>query len=303
MPHDAARPHAHRAARAEPAGQPRQDADRSGGDARGQPNPRQEERQGFQRLGWPHPRTRDGSGDDDHRPAPDQPRNRGARRRRVVRESAAIRRVRRDVADSLRHGTQGQAAQADACGLSDARHRRVPDRSPDDLRGRRRGELHDARHLLSPERVHDWTEPLPLRHGNRIGRGKANDDQPDRDWPPLPAPGPPRRPRVRPSDHQWTRGGGRGGVHAGRRPGRRRPARRDHGHRNEYRVDPRQQGTDPRSVVPCGPGLRRGSHRLRHARARRRGRRREPGRIGGIQTRGDRRGRPGRSSAVQGSST
>ena len=155
VPHDAARSHAHRAACAEPAGPQRAKmpidpavtregsriVDRISGRV-------------FDEDGRPDSRARDGSRYDDGRRPPDQPRDRRARGRCVVRESAAFRRLRRDVADSLRHRAPRQAAQADAGRLSHPRDRGVSDRSADDLRGRRRGQFHDARHLLSPERVH-----------------------------------------------------------------------------------------------------------------------------------------------------
>ena len=104
VPHDAPRPDAHRAARAAPAGQRARRltldpavtrdgdriVDRIDGDE-------------IARSSRPDPRPRDGSRHDDGRPPPDQSRNRRAGRRRVVREPAALRRLRRHVAHPLRH--------------------------------------------------------------------------------------------------------------------------------------------------------------------------------------------------------
>ena len=137
-------------------------------------------------------RSGDGSRHDDGRRATDQPRDRRARGRCLVREPAALRRLRRDVADSLRHRAQGQAAPANAGGLPDARDRGVSRRSQDDLRSRRRRQFDDARHLLPPERVFDRADPVPVDHRDRDGRGTADDDQPDRDGTPLPAADPSR---------------------------------------------------------------------------------------------------------------
>ena len=164
VPHDAARPHAHRAPRAEPARQPRarmplDPASRATGTASSTGSSGAD----LRRVERSDPRTGDGSWDDDGRGPPDQSRDRRARGRCLVREPAAIRRVRRDVADSLRHGAQGQAAPANARGLSDARDRGVSGRSPDDLRSRRRREFDDAGHFLPAERVFHRTEPRTAR--------------------------------------------------------------------------------------------------------------------------------------------
>ena len=83
------------------------------------------------RSSRPDPRPRDGSGHHDDRPPSVQSRNRRADRRHVVREPAALRRLRRHVAHPLRHRASGQAADADARRLPDARDRRVPGRSGD----------------------------------------------------------------------------------------------------------------------------------------------------------------------------
>ena len=79
-------------------------------------------------LDRPDSRPRDRSRHHHRRRPPDRSRNRRAGRRHVVRESAALRRLGRDVPDPLRHGAPGPAADAHARRLPEPRHRR-PSRS------------------------------------------------------------------------------------------------------------------------------------------------------------------------------
>ena len=98
-------------------------------DARRRPDRRSTSGRDLRRVERPDPRPGDGPRHDDGRRAADQPRDRRARRRRLVREPAALRRLRRDVAHPLRHRAPGQAAEADARRLPDPRDRGVPRRS------------------------------------------------------------------------------------------------------------------------------------------------------------------------------
>ena len=173
VPHDAARPDAHRAARAAPAGHARTTTARSGRHARRRSHRRHIDGDEIDRSDGPDSRPRDGSRHHDDRPAAGQSRNRRARRRRVVRESAALRRLRRDVAHPLRHRASRQAADAHARRLPHPRHRGVSRRSAIDLRDGRRRQLDDARSVLPAERVFDRPEPVPLDHRDRDGGGQA----------------------------------------------------------------------------------------------------------------------------------
>ena len=73
----------------------------------------------------PNSRNRDGPRDHDGRPAAVRPRNRRTGRGRIVRESAAFRRLRRDGPHHLRYRASGQASDADAGRVSDPRHRKI----------------------------------------------------------------------------------------------------------------------------------------------------------------------------------
>ena len=75
-------------------------------------------------------RHRDGPGHHHRGAAPVRPGNRRADRRHVVRKSAALRRLRRDVAHRLRHRASGQTVAAHAGRLSEPRDRRISGRSP-----------------------------------------------------------------------------------------------------------------------------------------------------------------------------
>ena len=183
-----------------------------GGDARWRPHP--DRWRGDCARHGTHPRHRDGSGHHHDRAPPVRSGDRRADRRHLVRESAALRRLRRDVAHQLRWRSP-RPADAHAGGLSDARHRRIAGGSAEYLRNGGGGQLHHARPVLRPERLFDRAEPVPLDHGNRNGRGQADHHQPDVHRPALPAADPSAGAGLRRSRHQRTRGRGRGGLHAG----------------------------------------------------------------------------------------
>ncbi len=109
VPHDAPRPHAHRAPRRSnlPVSRTPMRA-RSGGHARRRSHPRSMASNRRESSGPIHGLAMD-LGTTTVVRAPDQPRDRRARGRRLVREPAAVRRLRRDVAHSLRHRAPGQA--------------------------------------------------------------------------------------------------------------------------------------------------------------------------------------------------
>ena len=127
------------------------------------------------------------------------------------------------------------------------------------------GQLHHARSLLPAERLLHRPEPLPVDHRNRNGRGQAHHHQPDRDRPPLSAAHSSEGARLRRAHHQRARGRRRRRLHAGRRPGARRPPGRHHGHRHQHRADRRQPPSHSGRILPRRPGIRRRRHRLRHA--------------------------------------
>ena len=86
-----------------------------------------------------------------------------------------------------------QPADADAGRLHQPRHRGVPGRSADDLRDGRRRQLDDARPVLPPERVLDRPEPVPVDHRDRDGGRQARHDQPGGQRPPAAAADPSAR--------------------------------------------------------------------------------------------------------------
>ncbi len=242
-------------------------------DARRQPDRRPDQRPDLDGVERADPWPRDGSRHDDGRRSPDQSRDRRARRRRLVREPAALRRLRRDVADSLRHRAQGQAAQANAGRLPDPRDRGVSGRSRGRSTKSSSSAIRRCAIIFFRQNVYSIGQN-PYRSITEIEMAEGR-----RTTTSLTETGRrcllPIHPEARVYGLPIISG------HVGADAAacmlavglaRGRAAGRDHGHRHEHRAHPRQQGPDPGGVVPGGSGVRRRRDRLRHARTRRRDR-------------------------------
>jgi hypothetical protein len=252
--HDAARRDADRAARVAP---PRGPPGGSAGSLRDpgrRTNPPRREDDRARR--WTDSRDRDGSRHHHGGRAAVRSRDRRGDRRRIIRESSALRRIRGHVADPLRHAPQGQALTADIGRIRHARDRRLPRRSALDLRDGGRRQLDDAGPVLPTRRVLHRPESVSVADGARGARREAGDDEPRRPTQATPTPDPSGRSRVRDADRERARGRRRRGVHAGRRPRPRGTPRRDHGHRDEHGARGREPPQGHGGVVPRGARVR-----------------------------------------------
>ena len=161
-------------------GQRRAAAARSGGHPRRRSHPARRRRD--RPLDRADSRPRDGPRHHDDRAAAVRSGNGRADRRLVVRESAALRRLGRDVAHPVRHGASRQAADAHARRLSDARDRGVSRRSAD--RSTRWSSSATRRcATCSSGRACTRSARIPYRSITEIemAEGKRDDDQPDDD--------------------------------------------------------------------------------------------------------------------------
>ena len=262
VPHDAPRPDAHRAAArsgCRPATQttPLDPAVTRDGDRIVDTIDRRRDRA----LDRPDPRPRDGPRHHDRRAAADRSRDRRAGRRRLVRESAALRRLGRDVAHPLRHRASGPAA--------DAHARRLPDatRSRSSRSTRRRSTRwcvvgnSTMRDLFFRQSVYSIGQnpyrsitEIEMAEGKRTTTSLTTTGR--RSLLPI-------HPNARvygAADHQRPRRRRRRRVHAGGRSRARRAARRDHGHRHEHGADRRQSSiaSSPRRARP-GPAFEGGA--------------------------------------------